>query len=105
MIKPIKTILKHLDTIEVDFTGYEVSTNDEKIIEIAKNANQLYTEDALMTVLALKQGIPVFNPEEYYNHQEYFGYVEHEISEKEEELLIFKEDDIIAVVEGDFEKI
>lgn len=83
----IKTILKNLDIIEIDFTGYEISTNDEKIIEIAKKANQLYTEDALMTVLALKQGISVFNPAEYYNHQDYLGYVEHGISEKEEELL------------------
>lgn len=84
----IKTILKNFNTVEVDFTGYEISTNDEKIIEIAKQANKLYTEDALMTVLAIKQNISVFNPAEYYNHENYQGYVEHEISEqKEEELL------------------
>lgn len=82
----IKYILNNLNKIDIDFNGYEASSNDEKIIEIAKTTDELYTEDLLMTILAKKQGVKTYNPLSF-SDEEYKGYVELLVEDDQEDLV------------------
>jgi len=81
-----KSILKNIEKIEVDFSDYVLSSNDEKIIEVAKKHGTLYSADLLVHVYGKTQKINVVNPISYLD-EDYTGYVICQVKDEYDDLI------------------